>query len=144
MILYHGGAPGFRPGDLIQPHETKHLDGCAICQAAADENHLPDQVFATTLRIYGKHHASKWGRGWLYIVEPEGDLVRSDADPFETYHAPAFRVVSVSERGVELTMSERRRLYRLWKADDRARGRGNFPGAWAMDRALRALLGISP
>jgi len=139
-VLYHGGAPGFRAGDRITPHETKRCDGCPICAAGGDANHLSDRVFATRLRIYGKYYASKWGRGWLYIVEPEGPLERSVADPFETYHAAAFRVVAVSERGVELTMSERRRLYRLWKDDDLARGRGDRPEMSAADFQMRRLL----
>lgn len=141
-VLYHGGAPGFGIGDRIMPHETKVEPDCPICAAGGDANHLPDRVFSTRLRIYGKYYASKWGRGWLYIVEPEGPLERSAADPFETYHAAAFRVVSVSERGVELTMSERRRLYRLWKDDDLARGRGQTPELSAADFQMRRLLGM--
>lgn len=142
IMLYHGGAPGFSVGDHIMPHGGKRQQGCPICDAGGDVNHLPDRVFASTLRLYGKYYASKWGRGWLYVVEPEGALVRSETDPFETYHAPRFRVTKVCERGVELTMSERRHLYRLWRDDDLARGRGSDPAMLVGDRALRRALGI--
>lgn len=117
MVLYHGGAPGFRPGDLIEPHPTKHLDGCEWCASGADDNHAPEFVFATAERLYAKYYASKYGKGWLYIVTPEGEMLPSQHDPFETYQARSFRVVSVSERAVLLTMGERKRLQRLWKAD---------------------------
>jgi hypothetical protein len=140
VILYHGGAPGFGVGESVVPHDTKRLDGCSICEAGGDGNHLPDRVFASALRLYAKYYASKWGRGWLYIVEPEGAMTRSEVDPFGTYHAASFRVIKICERGVELTMSERRHLYRLWKRDDLTRGRGT--GAEAADRYMEKLLRI--
>ena len=140
--LYHGGAPGFDIGDLITPHGTKHFDGCPTCAALADENHLPDRVFATPIRIYAKHYASKWGRGSLYLVEPTGKVERSEADSLETYHAPAWCVVWVCERGVELTMSERRHLYRLWGESDRSAGFGQDGRSQLEDLRLRRLLGI--
>lgn len=123
MILYHGGAPGFQPGDLIEPHPTRHVDGCEWCASGSDDNHRPDRVFATTLRLYGKFYASKFLRGWLYVVQFEGPFEPSDDDPFECYHGGAVRVLRVSERSVELTMNERRRLWRLWGEDDRVKGR---------------------
>jgi len=122
MILYHGGAPGFRAGDIIEPHETKRIDLCPVCAAGGDANHLPDRVFATPVRIYGKYYASKWVGGSLYLVEPVGDATRSDADSIETWHAPAMRVVKVSEAVVQLTSQERRRLQRMWADADRTSG----------------------
>lgn len=122
--LYHGGAPGFRVGETITPHESKHIDGCPICEVGADDNHLPDRVFATPVRLYAKLYASKWGMGWLYRVEHVGELQRSEVDTIETYHAASFRVVSVCDRAVLLTPSERRHLYRMWTAADRANGAG--------------------
>lgn len=122
MKLYHGGVAGLRPGDVIEPHETKRFDDCPTCQAGGDASHLPDRVFATPVRLYAKHFASKWGHGWLYSVEAVGELVRSEMDSFESYHAAMFRVVGVCEREVLLTMSERRRLMRLWTEADKSAG----------------------
>lgn len=122
-VLYHGGAPGFRPGDIIQPHPTKHVAGCEWCATGADDNHAPEFVFATAHRLYAKYYASKYINGWLYIVEPDGVPARSRFDPFETYQAPALSVRSVSERHIRLTRAERLRLQRQWKADDEANGR---------------------
>lgn len=142
MILYHGGARGFKAGDVIEPHETKVRDDCPICASGADANHLPDRVFATRERPYAKHYASKWGRGSLYIVEPVGAMTRSEADPFETYHAATFRVIKVSETQIELTPSERRRLYRLWTEADRARGIPLDGPAQLADMRMHRQLGI--
>ena len=142
VILYHGGAPGFRVGDLIEPHETKHLDGCPVCEAGADENHLPDRVFATPVRLYAKYYASKWGNGTLYLVETVGIYSRSIPDSIETYHAGALRVVKVSEVAVELTMSERRHLYRIWGEADKAAAFAQGGSYTAEDLKMRVMLGI--
>lgn len=128
--LFHGGIPGLRVGDLIEPgHGRRHHDGCPWCEARAKgEAHLgmdgpsqrQDRVYATSSRLYAKHYASLWGRGDLYRVEPVGEAERSTEDSIETWCAPALRVVAVLDRAVLLTMSERRRLDREWAAADRA------------------------
>jgi hypothetical protein len=127
MRLFHGGVPGLRAGDLIEPgHERKVHDGCAWCAARAQ---LPpsadglalqvDRVYLTPERLYARHYASLYGRGDLYRVEPVGELQRSTEDTVETWTAPAARVVAALDRAVVLSPSERRRLYRLWgKADE--------------------------
>lgn len=132
--LWHGGVPGLKPGDLITPgSDRKHHDGCPWCEArkqqaaggpapAIDPLPLTGRVYCTTNRLYAKHYASLYGRGWLYRVEPVGDLVRSLEDTIETWTAEALRVVSVYEKAVLLTNTERRRLWREWTAaDQRAR-----------------------
>lgn len=133
MRLFHGGVPGLRRGDIIEPgHDRREHPGCPYCEARSAEKAggdapvidplagHPDRVYATTHRGYARHYASLWGRGDLYYVEPVGDLQRSDEDTFETYHAPALRVVAVAERAVLLTWSQRRRLSRDWRAADLA------------------------
>lgn len=131
-FYYHGGVPGLRPGDLIEPgHDRKTHDGCPWCEARANgEAHhgidgpsqRPDRVYATTHRLYAKHYASLYGRGDLYRVEPVGDVETSTEDTIHTVTAPAFRIVAVLDRAVLLTMSERRRLYREWGAADQLAG----------------------
>lgn len=137
--LYHGGAPGFQPRSVINPHPTKHREGCPWCESGADDSHLPDRVFVTPMRLYARYYASKWGLGWLYLVEPNPDMEVSDSDSFETYHAPSFVVRSICERAIELTMTERRRLLRLWREADEARGVVVPPG---LDAALERMLGV--
>lgn len=126
-FYFHGGVDGLRPGDLLLPgHARKSHDGCPWCAARdAGGAHLgmdgPSQlpgVYITSSRLYAKHYASLWGRGDLYRVEPVGDLVRSLEDSFETWAVPEARVVSVLDRAVLLTNTERRRLSRLWEAAD--------------------------
>jgi hypothetical protein len=129
LYLYHGGVPGLRAGDLIEPgHERASHAGCAFCDARArGDAHLgvdgpsqdADRVYASTSRIYAKYYASLYGRGALYRVEPVGELVRSPEDTIETFKAPALRVIAVLERAVLLTWAERRRLMREWTAADR-------------------------
>lgn len=130
--LFHGGVPGLRPGDLIKPgHERRPHDGCPWCEARANgEAHHgidgpsaeTDRVYATGNRLYAKFHASLWGLGDLYSVDPVGEVRASQEDSIPTVTAPALRVVSVADRAVRLTDKERRRLYREWTAADRAVG----------------------
>ncbi len=126
--LFHGGVPGLRVGDLIEPgHSRREHDGCPWCEARArGEAHLgmdgPSQqagrVYATGHRLYAKYHASLWGRGDLYRVEAVGDMKPSDEDSIPSFHAPALRVVAAVDRAVLLTHGERRRLYREWGMAD--------------------------
>lgn len=143
-VLYHGGAAGFDVGAYIEPHETRRLDGCPVCAAGGDANHLPDRVFATPVRIYAKYYASKWGDGTVYLVESAewSALERSEADSIETYHASALRVVRVAEQRVLLTPSERRHVYRVWKEADLAQGRGVGLADSLADLRLQRALGI--
>ncbi len=128
--LFHGGMPGLRVGDVIEPgFERRHHEGCQWCEARAKgEAHQgmdgpsqhQDRVYATTNRLYAKHYASLWGRGDLYRVHPGFEQVRSTEDTIETFHAERFVVAAVLDRAVLLTDSERRRLFREWTAADLA------------------------
>ena len=128
MRLFHGGVPGLRPSDLIEPgHERKPHEGCTWCAARAElpptADGLPlheDRVYLTPERSYARYYASLYGRGDLYQVEAIGHLQRSTEDPVETWTAPAARVLVAVDRAVLLTMGERRRLYRSWGAADAA------------------------
>lgn len=124
--LFHGGVPGLRPGDLIEPgHTRKAHDGCAWCASRAaltpQLDGLPlheDRVYLTPERSYARYYASLYGRGDLYQVEPIGPLQRSTEDTVETWTAPAASVIVAVDRAVLLTMGERRRLHRAWGAAD--------------------------
>ena len=124
---YHGGVPDLRPGDLLTPgHARRQHEGCPWCEARANGGaHLgldgPSQreaVYFTPIRLYAKFHASLYGYGDLYRVEPVGPLELSMEDTVETWTAPAARVLSVYDRAVRLTDTERRRLNRLWAEAD--------------------------
>ncbi len=126
---WHGGVPDLRPGDVIRPgHERRYVDGCPWCEAHKPGSGMPavidgppvhpDMVYITTVREYARYYASLYGRGDLYRVEPVGDVQRSAEDTVETWMAPAARVVSVFDRAVQLTWSQRRRLMRMWKTAD--------------------------
>ncbi|MEU6929021.1 hypothetical protein AB0A05_07635 [Streptomyces sp. NPDC046374] len=130
--LFHGGVAGLQPGALIEPHPARSVDGCPICEARARGEHYvvpglgsvdpptgrPDRVYMTSDRPYGFFYASLAWRGDLYVVKPVGDVEESTEDPFPTWCAPAARVVSVYSRCVQLTMAERRRLFRRWGIAD--------------------------
>ena len=132
MILFHGGVEGLRPGDLLEPgHERKPHDGCPWCEARArgeayegidPPSGRPDRVYATENRLYAKFHASVWGLGDLYRVEPVGEVEASEEDTIPSVCAPAFRVTAVLDRAVRLTDKERRRLFREWTAADARAG----------------------
>lgn len=143
-VLYHGGAPGFRPGDLILPAPTHRVDGCAWCASGREDSHRPDRVFASEVRLYSKFYASKYVRGWLYRVEPTDDPVESVSermDLYASYQSRSFRVVAVLERAVEFTNSERRRIWRVWKDRDARLGFAKEP---TFERVFEAQIGIRP
>ena len=133
--LFHGGVPDLRVGDLIEPgHSRRAHDGCPWCEARArGDAHLgmdgPSQhagrVYATEHRLYAKYHASLWGRGDLYRVEPVGDVQPSDEDSIPSVHTPALKVMAVVDRAILLTNSERRRLYREWGIADNAKAQSS-------------------
>lgn len=128
--FYHGGVVGLKVGDSLEPgHRRKRHDGCPWCEARENgEAHLgldgPSQrqeVYFTTDRLYAKFHASLYGYGDLYRVEPAGEIRLSDEDSIETYTAPLVRIAAVLDRAVLLTNTERRRLDRIWADADRKR-----------------------
>lgn len=119
MLMFHGGAPGLKPGDMITPQSgTAHLvDGCPTCEARrtgaplADDNLDPRMVYVTSTRDYAKVYAAGYPLGALYRVEPLGALTPSP-DVVESYGVPAARVVSVLDPLVKLSDHEKRRLIR--------------------------------
>ena len=66
MRLFHGGAPGLRPGGLIEPGPARKAhEGCAWCAARAalppsQDGHAlhTDRVYLTPARLYAKYYAS--------------------------------------------------------------------------------------
>lgn len=127
--LWHGGIPGLRVGDLLQPgHKRRSHPGCAICAArergesvgGMDPPSAREAVYVTASKEYARYYASLWGRGDLYVVEPVGDLTPSEEDHFPSWTCPTARVVAVYQRAVLLTMTQRRALWRLWTAADEA------------------------
>lgn len=135
MRFWHGGAPGLRVGDLIEPgHDRRDHDGCPWCAARAVEKAggatpvidglalESDRVYLTEDRDYARYYASLWGRGDLYRVDPVGDVRPSVEDTIESWTAPAARVIAVYERAVLLSWGQRRALSRKWALADRAAG----------------------
>ncbi|MEU7092951.1 hypothetical protein [Kitasatospora aureofaciens] len=133
---FHGGVPGLSIGDRIVPHPPRVHPGCAECEARAAGRQIrmpdgrlsepptrhPDRVYLTTDRTYAAWYASRSWLGDLYRVQPEGDVVESDEDPFPTFIATSAVIVQVVERAVRLTDKDRRRLDRRWRAiEDAAR-----------------------
>lgn len=127
--LYHGGVPGLRVGDMLVPgHPRKHHAGCPWCEArrvgasfgGMDPPSARKAVYVTTSREYAQYHASLYGRGDLYVVEAIGLLEPSLEDSIPSWTCGSARVVVVYKRAVELTPSQRRKLYRAWgEADER-------------------------
>lgn len=122
MIRYwHGGAPGLRPGDLIEPREdgdTSHLrDGCPVCEARAEGRQLPDDdndptlVYVTTDREYARLYAAGYGDGALYRVEPVGPM-RASNDPVPSWGVAQARVLSVYDALVRFSPGDVRRALR--------------------------------
>ncbi|MFB6961871.1 hypothetical protein ACFCYB_34035 [Streptomyces sp. NPDC056309] len=140
--LYHGGIPGLRPGDLIEPHPPAVVDGCPVCEArAAGEDPTvpglgvvdpatkhPDRVYVTSDREYARYYASRVWLGDLYQVEPIGDLAASTEDHWPTWTCEAARVVAVVSRAVRLTYRQRRTLLNKWERHDEAAALARLAG----------------
>jgi hypothetical protein len=138
MRFYHGGVPGLNPGDVIEPgFERRPVEGCAICKArAAGKTYVvdgqpidpptvhDDRIYVTTERLYALFHASLYGRGDLYVVDPVGEMERSTEDTIESYICERAVVRTVYRRCVLLTNAERRRVYRRWEVADMQAGHG--------------------
>lgn len=122
--LFHGGAPGLRPGDLITPRlagDTSHLvDGCPTCEARRNGTPLEGDdldatlVYVTTDRDYASLYAAGYPRGGLYRVETEGPLVTPSPDPVPSWGVPTARVVAVLDPLVRLSAHDVRRFSRRY------------------------------
>jgi hypothetical protein len=123
QVLYHGGVPGLWRGDEILPDMAEHryVAGCAHCEAQRrgsdtmiDPATPSGWVYATSDREYARYYASRAVGGTLYLVRMIGEVEPSAEDFFPTWRARRAVVIRVPERGVTLTMAERRRLFIRW------------------------------
>jgi hypothetical protein len=149
--LYHGGVPGLVIADLLEGgHSRDHRHpGCRWCEARANgrahlggdgPSHHPDRVYMTEDREYARFHASLYGCGDLYLVEPVGAVEPSAEDPFPSCTATAARVVAVLVRGVVLRPSQRRRIYERWaKAEGIPKRQARAESARMLSEALRGV-----
>lgn len=120
---YHGGAPGLRPGDVIEPTSgTAHLvDGCPTCEArrkgeplSSDDND-PTLVYVTTDRRYAEVYAAGYPDGALYRVRPIGPLwPRGEHDPVPSFGCGSAQVLSVLDRLVRFDAKRARRALRRY------------------------------
>ena len=102
--LWYGGEPGKKPGDIIA--------------ATAETRGNTGTVLVTTDRDYARQFAANAPLGDLYRVEavPGMDLSRAEGHSLPTFEAPAVRVLSVYDRAVQMTPTQRRSLMRRWAA----------------------------
>lgn len=124
MRYFHGGAPGLRPGDLIEPQplgKGAHLvDGCPTCEARKTGQQLstdeldPSMVYVTTDREYARLYASGYPRGALYVVDPVGELTPAP-DPVPSWGCSAARVTAVYDAYVVMTERQLRKLQRRFE-----------------------------
>jgi hypothetical protein len=122
---FHGGAPGLRVGEMIEPQplsEGRHLlDGCPTCEARKAGQQLPtddldpDLIYVTTDRDYARIYAAGYPLGALYVVEPIGELAPSP-DPVPSWGCAAAIVSGVYDACVRLSPGETRRALRRFAA----------------------------
>jgi hypothetical protein len=122
--LWHGGVPGLKPGDRIEPVDrtgtTAHLvDGCPTCEARkagvqlSDDTARTDRIYVTTDREYARLYAAGWPRGALYTVQVDGGMGPTGRDdPAPSWAAPNAVVLAVYDPLVTLTAGQIRRLLR--------------------------------
>lgn len=120
-VLYHGGVPDLKPGDIIEPgHSRDNYDDCPICRArrekgvsAIEGTGHPEQVYCTRYRDYAALYASIYGKGDVYQVRPVGGVEDFDEDFDGCYRCDRLVVVRAVERHVTLTPKRRRKVIRL-------------------------------
>lgn len=123
-LLFHGGVAGLRCGDRILPNMAEHryVEGCAHCDAQRDgvassgfDPATPEGwVYASSDREYARYYASRAVGGTLYRVRLEGDVEPSLEDPFPSWRGRSAVVVEVLATKVQLTNSQRLRLFLRW------------------------------
>ena len=98
--LWHGGVPGLRRGDVLTGGQSRRVhEGCPFCEAREaggavtidgvgidGPSFRPDRAYVTADREYARFHASLWGRGDLYRVEP---IDPDDLEPSTEDHFPS-------------------------------------------------------
>src|SRR5665647_3712743 len=75
LFLYHGGVPGLRPGDLIEPGHPRgpyrrRFEALGPLREIDPPARNADLVYLTPSRIYAAGFAHAWPYGDLYRVEP--------------------------------------------------------------------------
>lgn len=138
-VLYHGGAPGLHPGDIIEPGHSRDLyDDCPICQDrkqhgpdAFEGTKHPNQVYCTKYREYAAWHASLYGKGSVYQVKPLDVLADSEEDFEGCYRCNRLQVVRLVECSVEFDWKRRRKAIRLCQRLTGDTGPGSLPKAGA-------------
>lgn len=106
MTYFHGGYPGLKPGDLIQPPDitgTEHrLSAIAAEHGGPAYSTRTDVVYVATARDVARAFAALYPDGALYRVEPVGKL-EPDPDsgiPGLSWQCPAAEVVAVVDAAV--------------------------------------------
>lgn len=118
LRLFHGGVPGLRPGDRIEPGHPRgpkrlELGLLGPLGGVLDPPTLHgDVVYLTTSRLYAARSAHMYPVGDLYRVQPLGEVEPSSEDGIESFIAPAARVIAAVARAVRLSGSELRRVAR--------------------------------
>lgn len=113
--LWHGGAPGRVPGDLLLPPSvTGLLRTSAVLSVEAGLSrvaHRRDRVYLAAGRELARVWAGQWenaggrvGYGWLYRVSVDDLFLEPDEDllslPDVSFQAPEARVEKVYEKAV--------------------------------------------
>jgi len=107
--LWHGGAPGRRPGDQLLPPAVTGLQRTSsqlsMAEGLDDIAYRSDRIYLSTDRELARIWAGQWtdldgrvGYGWLYRVEVDVDALEPDEDllslPGLSYQAPRATVSS--------------------------------------------------
>jgi hypothetical protein len=78
MRFFHGGVPGFQPGDLLLPPQAtgveRTLTAVAQEMGASADHARRDVVYVTSGREVARVYAALTPDGGLYEVVPEGPL----------------------------------------------------------------------
>lgn len=126
--LYHGGAPGRKPGDLLLPpaetgyrtHEVRWREELGIdlrAQGLDADRYLADRVYLTTRRDLAEayamaHYLTRDGDrpGMLYLAEPVGGLEDDPDLPGISFQCARARVVRIYDPYVQMSFARFQRI----------------------------------
>ena len=99
MRYFHGGYPGLRAGETLQPPDTTGTDRTLSQWVSHEAPHAKrrDVVYVASVRDVARAYAAFYPDGALYEVRPLGDI-EPDPDcetPGLSWQCPAATVLSV-------------------------------------------------
>ena len=119
-VFYYGGKQRLRVDDVIESSlEYPSHEQCIFCNLNKRRDpEYPDfdapvgKVLFSSNRLLAEYMAHLFGAGWLYQVEPVGEIESTDLEHLPGFTAEKLRVVKVVDRAIVMPLNKLRKLAR--------------------------------